>query len=98
MAEALALAQRPGAVAVGLALQQQHAAVGAQHRLQRRLPAGVGDLDDLGEAAVGDALLFQQGAKAADFRVARWAAAALRGAQRLGTLLVAGDERALVGA
>jgi hypothetical protein len=55
VAEAFLLAQGPGGVAVLLAFQQQHVAVGAQHGLDGALPGGVGDFDDLGQGPVGDA-------------------------------------------
>ena len=96
MAEALGLAQGPGGVAVLLAGQQQHVAVGAQHGLDGALPGGVGDLDDLGQRPVGDAGLGQAGAEAADLRVGRGAAVVAGGAQLGGFFFKGGDGLALL--
>ena len=98
VAEALALAERPGGVAVGFAFEQDEVAVGAQDGFERGLPGGVGDLHHLGEAAVGDALGAQPDAEARDLGVARRAGAVALAAQGLAALLEGGDQLALLAA
>ena len=78
VAETLALAERPGRMAVVFVRQQHDVPVWPQHRFDRRLPGRVGDLDDLGQPLVGDALGVELLAEGADNRVGRRAAAATR--------------------
>ena len=96
MAEAFALAQRPGLVAIGGALEQQHVAIGAQRGFDRALPGGVGDFNGFAERAVCDAGLGEHGAEGAHFGVGGRAAAFVGMGERVFGGLEAGDQFALL--